>query len=194
MLSNEPKPSGLQMSEDFCFKSEWIGLVSNPLSQLVSHPTFPVYNQSNCGTKVTSILTLMVNLDLHNKRLACLSYNRTDIGGFDITDISELFIVLVPKNEKGNDLQFAVKALVWIAAALIVFVLAQQITNFTSSRTGEEGDSDRQRMETLMRNRILSHIKVRKTLPRKCQNSGILKGKCHGISRGPFFVRVQDRA
>ncbi|GFO24332.1 hypothetical protein PoB_005083700 [Plakobranchus ocellatus] len=92
------------------------------------------------------MLTLKVNLDLHNKRLACLSYNRTYIEGFDITDISELFNVSVSKNKKGHDLQFTVKALIWIAAALIIFVLAQQITNFTSSRTGEEGDSDRQRM------------------------------------------------
>ncbi|GFO24357.1 hypothetical protein PoB_005086200 [Plakobranchus ocellatus] len=52
-----------------------------------------VYNQSNCGTKVTSILTVMVNFNLHNKRLACLSYNRTYIEGFGITDLSELFVV-----------------------------------------------------------------------------------------------------
>ncbi|GFO38471.1 hypothetical protein PoB_006497600 [Plakobranchus ocellatus] len=123
-----------------------------------------VYNQSNCGTKVTSIITLMVNLDLHNKRLACLSFNRTYIEGFDITDLSELFVVSVPNKEKVSDLQVAVKALIWITVALIIFVLAQQITNFTSSTTGEEGDSDRQRMETLKRHRIRSQIKFRKTL------------------------------
>ncbi|GFO40395.1 hypothetical protein PoB_006690000 [Plakobranchus ocellatus] len=123
-----------------------------------------VYNQSNCGTKVTSILTLMVNLDLHNKRLACLSYNKTYIEGFDITDLSGLFVVSVPHNEKVSDLQFPVKALIWITAVLIIFLFGQQITNFTSSSTGEEGDSDRQRMEALQRHRIRSHIKVRKTL------------------------------
>ncbi|GFO04395.1 transposable element tcb1 transposase [Plakobranchus ocellatus] len=105
----------------------------------------------------------MVSLDLHNKRLACLSYNRTYIEGFDITDISELFVVSVSNNEEVHDLQFPVKALIWIAVAMIIFLLAQRITNFTSSRTGEEGDSDRQRMETLKRQRLLSQIKVRKT-------------------------------
>ncbi|GFO04384.1 histone-lysine N-methyltransferase SETMAR [Plakobranchus ocellatus] len=122
-----------------------------------------MYNQSNCGTKVTSILTLMVSSDLHNKRLACLSYNRTYIEGFNITDISELFVVSVSNNDKAPGVHASVKALVWIVVALIIFVLAQHITNFTSSRTGEEGDSDRQRMETLIRQRIFSQIKVRKT-------------------------------
>ncbi|GFO04404.1 hypothetical protein PoB_003090900 [Plakobranchus ocellatus] len=99
-----------------------------------------LYNKSNCGTKVTSILTLMVSSDLYNKRLACLSYNRTYIEGFDITDISELFVVSVPNIDKAPDFHVSVKALVWIAVALIVFVLAQQVTNATSSRTGEEDE------------------------------------------------------
>ncbi|GFO40377.1 hypothetical protein PoB_006688200 [Plakobranchus ocellatus] len=129
-----------------------------------------VYNQSNCGTKVTSILTLMVNLDLHNKRLACLSYNKTYIEGFDITDLSELFVVSVPHNEEESDLQFPVKALLWITVAMIIFLLAQQITNFTSSMTGGEGDYDRQRMETLKRYRMRSQIKVPKTVSKTLKN------------------------
>ncbi|GFO40423.1 hypothetical protein PoB_006692800 [Plakobranchus ocellatus] len=97
-----------------------------------------VYNQSNCGTKVTSTLTLMVNLDLHNKRLACLSYNRTYIERFEIADLSELFVVSDPNNEKVPDFQFSFKAVLWISIALIIFLLGQQITGFTSSSTGEE--------------------------------------------------------
>ncbi|GFO40384.1 hypothetical protein PoB_006688900 [Plakobranchus ocellatus] len=78
-------------------------------------------------------------MDLQNKRLACLSYNRTYIEGFDITDKSELFIVSVPHNRKEPGYHVSVKALLWIAVALIIFVLAQQISNFTSSiSTGEE--------------------------------------------------------
>ncbi|GFO34525.1 hypothetical protein PoB_006103000 [Plakobranchus ocellatus] len=104
-----------------------------------------VYNQPNCGTKVMATLTLLVNFDLDNKRLACLSYNKTYIEGFDITDISELFNVSVPENEKAPELQFSVKVVLWITAALIIFVLAQQGADYICSRIEEEGKHHVQR-------------------------------------------------
>ncbi|GFO40399.1 hypothetical protein PoB_006690400 [Plakobranchus ocellatus] len=105
----------------------------------------------------------MVNLDLQNKRLACQSYNRTYIEGFDITDMSELFIVSVPKDKKKPGFHFFDNALIWIAVALIVFVLVQQITNFTSSSTVAEGGSDRRRMKILMKHGTRSPIENPKT-------------------------------
>ncbi|GFO40450.1 hypothetical protein PoB_006695500 [Plakobranchus ocellatus] len=85
-----------------------------------------------------SILTLVVSWNLQNKRLACMSFNRTYIEGFDITDTSELFNVSVPNKKKAPELHFFVKAIIWITLALIIFVLVQYITDFASSRTEEE--------------------------------------------------------
>ncbi|GFO40440.1 hypothetical protein PoB_006694500 [Plakobranchus ocellatus] len=153
--------------------------------------TIVVYNQSNCGTKVTSILTLVVSWNLQNKRLACQSFNRTYIEGFDITDTSELFNVSAPNKKKASELHFFVKAIIWITFALIMFVLAQHINNFINSRTEEEGDSDRRRKKTLERHRIRSLIKVRKTHD-FLYHSFVFKGR-EGHNSDPNYVSITNR-